>query len=227
MATQIKWNWWPSTPQPNSPFEQLWFLFTRRRWTNTILYIFADKNLLFRSPQSLVMHKSWSWWVVAFSLSCDVSDFVMDASTTCAQPFVLYPTHTNHWSHLAHHPKCAHRARTRLFSGNYALRGCGWSTVCIPLTNVPRANVYIYKYRSTSPPLTSFVRPASSSRMLSFSDFIQCERSCRIRGITRVSWPHLRGGWGYTNGTHINLCENMYSIYVVYIRKKSHFHDNQ
>ena len=42
---------------------------------------------------------------------------------------------------------------------------------------------------------TSLCMPASSSRMLSFSDFIQCERSWRIRGMTRVSWPHRTSGW--------------------------------
>lgn len=39
---------------------------------------------------------------------------------------------------------------------------------------------------------TSLVIPASSKRMLSLSDFNQWERNCSNRGMTRVSWPHLR-----------------------------------
>lgn len=49
--------------------------------------------------------------------------------------------------------------------------------------------------KEASQRLTSFVRPASSRRMLSFSDFSQWECSCKIRGITRVSWPHLRSAF--------------------------------
>uniref|UniRef100_A0A182NMY6 Smoothelin domain-containing protein n=1 Tax=Anopheles dirus TaxID=7168 RepID=A0A182NMY6_9DIPT len=38
---------------------------------------------------------------------------------------------------------------------------------------------------------TSLVMPASTKRTDSFSDFIQCDRSCRMRGMTRVSCPQL------------------------------------
>ena len=42
---------------------------------------------------------------------------------------------------------------------------------------------------------TSSVRPASSSRMLSFWDFFQCDLICSSRGTTLVSSPHLTSGW--------------------------------
>lgn len=42
--------------------------------------------------------------------------------------------------------------------------------------------------------ITSLVIPASSRRRLSFSDFSQCDRNCKIRGMTRVSWPHRTSG---------------------------------
>lgn len=41
--------------------------------------------------------------------------------------------------------------------------------------------------------MTSLVMPASCRRSDSFSDFSQCERSCRMRGMTRVSCPQLNG----------------------------------
>lgn len=44
---------------------------------------------------------------------------------------------------------------------------------------------------------TDLVIPACSSRRNSFGDLSQWKRSCKRRGITRVSWPHLEENWGF------------------------------